>query len=96
MTVGEVPEQRVQRCANVHPMLDQTLGALIDLADLALGLVAVEKPIIAERFGVLRFRLPDEFGGLLFESFQLPSPKLSSGHLLPVCSSRRSLTGLAY
>src|SRR5512141_575025 len=91
MTLGELVEELVQRIAHVHPMLDQALRALIGLPNLALGLVSVQKPLVAERLRVLLPRLPDDLGRLALEALQLP---LADRHprtylqLVHVCSPR--------
>jgi hypothetical protein len=100
MIVGELPEEYIQCFANVHTMLNQSLYALIGLTDFALGLITAEKPVIAERFRVLLFRLPDAFGRLLLESLQLPLANCHAGtkfqfaHGKPPLPDRRSIRAL--
>ena len=79
MSVGEFMEELIQSLANVHTMLDQALRTDIGLTDLALGLITAEKPVIAERFRVLLFRLPDAFGRLPFEPIQPPLANRHAG-----------------
>ena len=67
MIVGEFIEEFGQSSADVHSMLNQTFRARIGLTNLARGLIAAEEPVIAERFRVLLFCLPEAFSRLLLE-----------------------------
>jgi hypothetical protein len=53
VVVGELAEQGVPGLADVEGMLDKGIGVQIGLADLALGPVAAEEPVVGDGAGVL-------------------------------------------
>jgi hypothetical protein len=76
--------QRLQRRFDVGAVLDQALRADVGLTDFALGAVAAEAQVIAQRPGVLFPGQPDALGGLLLKPSIWPGRTTSITGLSPV------------
>src|SRR5688572_5839563 len=84
MVLGVVPEQPGSSFENVLVVLDQTFGARVRLANLALRAIVGEEPVITQRVRVLLPGDPDALRCLLLEPLQLSR---SNGH---VCADLKS------
>jgi hypothetical protein len=72
VVIGGRGEQGLPGLADVEGMLDQGIWIHIGFADLALGPVLAEEPVVGERSGVLVPGLPHHVGRVPLELLQLP------------------------